>query len=353
VAAGAALSGGGFSGPPVNDARSYDIVVGTGGVGTGIFLALEGNHTLGREESRAAELLDRRDYCKLHIVSHYVQQLMGSDFLVVPIGKVGHDDRGRTVVEEMRQAGMDVSRVTLADRPTLFSVCFLYPDGDGGNLTTNTSASQAVSPGDIRDARAVFAAHRGRGIAVALPEVPLESRGVLLELATEHQFLRAATFVAGEIEGAIASRVLAHVDLLAVNLDEAAMIAGAAESEATDVVVKTAIARLEAMHPGIRVVVTAGRKGSWAWDGRALSHAPALDVAPVNTAGAGDAHLAGLLVATARGFDLATANRFASLVSGLNVTSRHTIEPDVTPAGLNVAARAHGLQLDPALFAPR
>ena len=57
--------------------RRYDVVVGTGGIGSGIFLALEGNRTLGREESRPAELLDQRDYCKLHIVCHYVQRLLG------------------------------------------------------------------------------------------------------------------------------------------------------------------------------------------------------------------------------------------------------------------------------------
>jgi ribokinase len=49
-----------------------------------------------------------------------------------------------------------------------------------------------------------------------------------------------------------------------------------------------------------------------------------------NTAGAGDAHLAGLVVATARGILLATANRYAALVCGLKVTSRHTINPDLT-----------------------
>ena len=96
--------------------RDYDVVIGTGGIGSGIFLALEGDHTLGREESRAANLLDQRDYCKLHIVSHYVQQLMGPDFPVIPIGKVGDDDRGRTVTEEMRNAGLDTSYVTQSDR---------------------------------------------------------------------------------------------------------------------------------------------------------------------------------------------------------------------------------------------
>jgi ribokinase len=64
--------------------RAYDIVVGTGGIGTGIFMALRGEHSLGREESRPAELLDRRDYCKLHIFSHYVQRLLGTEFPVVP-----------------------------------------------------------------------------------------------------------------------------------------------------------------------------------------------------------------------------------------------------------------------------
>ena len=42
-----------------------------------MFFALDGNHTLGREESRSGHFLDRRDYCKLHIVSHYVCRLLG------------------------------------------------------------------------------------------------------------------------------------------------------------------------------------------------------------------------------------------------------------------------------------
>ena len=64
--------------------RRYDVVVGTGGIGSGIFLALEGNRTLGREESRPADLLDQRDYCKLHIVSHYVRRLLGPDRFLEP-----------------------------------------------------------------------------------------------------------------------------------------------------------------------------------------------------------------------------------------------------------------------------
>ena len=102
--------------------RRYDVVVGTGGIGSGIFLALEGNRTLGREESRPADLLDQRDYCKLHIVCHYVRRLLGPEVAVLPIGKVGRDDAGRAVLEEMRATGLDTALVTTSTRPTLFAV---------------------------------------------------------------------------------------------------------------------------------------------------------------------------------------------------------------------------------------
>ena len=62
----------------IDDHSPYNRLVGIGGIGTGIFFALEGDHTLGRNESRAGRLLDVRDYCKLHIVIHYVAKLLGA-----------------------------------------------------------------------------------------------------------------------------------------------------------------------------------------------------------------------------------------------------------------------------------
>lgn len=329
---------------------TYDIVVATGGIGSGMFLALHGDRTLGREESRAATLLDQRDYCKQHIVCHYVQRLLGTAVRVVPIGKVGDDAPGRNAVAEMRAVGMDTTFVAVAPRPTLFSVCFLYPDGDGGNITTVGSASDCVGPDDIRRAVPVFAEHHGRGIAVALPEVPLEARAALLDLATEAGFRRVATFVSQEWEPVLDTGLLAKVDLLAVNLDEAAAFAGMpAEGISPADVLEAVRLRLRPVNPRLSVVVTAGRQGSWAWDGREVSHAAALDVEVAGTAGAGDAHLAGLVVAIARGLPLAAANRYAALVSGLKVMSRHTINPDVTAERVREAARSVGWPLPAAL----
>src|SRR5512136_2728498 len=108
----------------------YHAMLGVGGVGSGVFFALDGDHTLGREESRSGYFLDRKDYCKLHIISHYVQTLLGRDFQTYPVGKVGADDTGNRLLQEMQEAGLALDYIErIPDSPTLFSFCFIYPDG--------------------------------------------------------------------------------------------------------------------------------------------------------------------------------------------------------------------------------
>jgi ribokinase len=323
-----------------------DVVVGTGGIGTGIFLALEGEHTLGREESRAARLLDLRDYGKLHIVCHYLQRLLGPDVPVLPVGRVGHDEAGDRLLSEMAGAALDVSLVGRSGKPTLFSVCFLYPGGEGGNLTTSLSASSDVSTADVDRALPLLERHRGRGVALALPEVPLEARLRLLECASEHGFWRVATILPGEAHNHLANHVVGLADLLALNVDEAAALThrpttGHSASE----LVQVLVGRLSSDHPQLSLVVTAGAQGSWTWDGRTLAHAPALPVEVVGTAGAGDAHLAAVVAATVAGAALAEANRFASLVSGLAVSSGHTIHPALDAPFVAAAAERLGHSL--------
>ena len=85
------------------DASSpYRRLVGVGGIGTGLFFALEGDHDLGRNESRPARLKGVCDYCKLHIVAHYPTVLLGAGFEVVPVGKVGADGQAE---QESRLVG--------------------------------------------------------------------------------------------------------------------------------------------------------------------------------------------------------------------------------------------------------
>jgi len=309
----------------------YQVMLGVGGVGSGSFFALRGDHTLGREESRGGRFLDRRDYCKLHIISHYVKSLLGPEFLTVPIGQIGDDEVGQRLLGEMEDIGLDMRYVK--DSPgdqTLFSFCFVYPDGGGGNLTTDDSACAKVDAAFVAQAEVEFARFAGHGVAVAAPEVPLEAREKLLQLGTQYDLLRVASFVAEEIPAALEMGMLCHTDLLAINVDEAAAVADLSlvgrKSTPILEIVETAIDKLVGINPALFVSITAGKNGSWSWDGEALVHMSACEAEVVSTAGAGDAHLAGIIAGLVAGLDLRQAQELGTLTAGFSVTSPHTID---------------------------
>jgi len=319
-------------------------MIGTGGIGSGMFFALDGDHTLGREESRSGRFLDRRDYCKLHIVSHYVQSLLGPSFTTIPIGKVGQDEVGNHLLAEMREVGLDLRYVErVKEKPTLFDLCFIYPDGSGGNLTANDSACAMVDGASVARAEADFARFAGQGVALALPEVPLAARSALIELGSRHEFLKVASYTSGEIGRVVSEGALCEVDLLAVNLDEAAAAAGIpAEGRPPADIVEAAALALSKRHSGIWLTITAGSRGSWSWDGNNLSYLAAFPAPVVSTAGAGDAHLAGTLVGLVVGLPLPQAHELGALTAAMSVTSPHTINKEITRDSLRAFSENTG-----------
>ncbi len=327
------------------------VVVGTGGLGTGVIFALARNETLGREESRAARLLPAEDFCKLHIVFHYLRRLLPRDVLVVPVGCIGADASGSHVLELMADVGLDTSRLeALPDRPTLFSASFVYPDGDGGNISDSESASSAVTPDQV--VRAVREEHArnpdAQGFALALPEVPVATRVALLRAAREVGWGTVASFVAGEAEAVVAHGLLPESDLVVVNREEAAAVTGLppwhdpASARAT-------VEGLRTLAGTATLAVTGGSDGAWTWDGEALLHNPSMPAHVVSTAGAGDAFAAGLLVGTVAGASLADATALASLVASLAVESAGTINFGVGPEQVLSAATRSGTRLQPAI----
>jgi len=329
--------------------------VGIGGIGGGMFLALEGSHTLGREESRAARLLGARDACKLHIVAHHVAVLLGADpsgspFHVVALGDVGDDATGQWALAEMAASGIDTDLVRVRpDRPTLFSVCFRYPDGSGGNVTTLDSAAAALTVADVDALEPLLAAAGSRAIALAAPEVDLAPRRRLLELARAHGNLGVASFVSGEVAAARDDGMCSLADLVALNADEAESLTGRAFAPEDAVTIGAS-----------RLVVTAGARGAWAFSEGRAHHRPAISVDVAGTAGAGDALLGGVLAAIAAGVPLlppdgADPDAFACaldlgvLLAGLSVTSPHTIHPAADLDALLAFAERHGVAFAPPL----
>jgi len=328
----------------------YRTLVGTGGIGSGMFFALDGDHTLGREESRSGRILDRRDYCKLHIIAHYVAVLAGEAMRVFPVGRVGEDDAGRKLMGEMKQAGMDLRHVkALPETQTLFSFCFTYPDKSGGNMTVNDSACSRVTVGAVQDAEPLLAEYGGKCMVLAAPEVPMESRVALLRMGTRHGCFRSASFASGEMEQVRSENILDDVDYLAINVHEAALLAGVSAEQTPQETVNAAIKYLGANRPGLICSITAGRHGSWTWDGRTTRHLPPVEVRVASTAGAGDAFMAGMLVGLAAGFAVAEAHELANFTGSLSVSSPHTIHPGLDRVSLRELLDGSGLKVSSVL----
>jgi len=315
-----------------------------------MFFRLVGDHTLGRNESRPGELLDVRDYCKLHIILHYVAVLLGAGAApqgprVVPIGKVGDDEPGRRLIDEMRSAGMDTTMVQpVADHPTTLSVCFQYPDGSGGNITTSNAAGSLLSEQDVDRVEPLLAEHAGRFMALAAPEVPLAPRRRLLELASKHGAFRVGAFSSAQIGQARSDGVLGMLDLISMNEDEAAALCGVPydPADASKLLEATA-AVLTRENPDVRIIITAGARGAYGFQAGRWRHSPARSVTVRSTAGAGDALLAGAMVAEALGLSLLDENGGDAIKCGLDLavllaaascTSPHTIHPTLDAATL-------------------
>jgi ribokinase len=309
----------------------YTGIIGTGGIGSGKFFVLNGDHTLGREESRSGHFLDINDYCKQHIILHYIRILLGPSFSVIPIGKIGNDDIGQILFKEMIQTGFVMNRIEKVPQvSTLFSFCYSYPDGSGGNLTTDNSASARVDEDFIDRAGTDIENFGVKGIIMAAPEVPLIARQRLLELGKQHGLFCSASFTTEEINYALEAGIIANVDLIAINMDEASAVAGSfIDKTDPESIVQSAIQILRRSNVNILVSITAGKQGSWCWDSHQLNWFPAIVTRAASTAGAGDAFFAGVICGIALGLPLFEAQQLATLVAGLSVTSPHTIHRGV------------------------
>jgi len=196
-------------------------------------------------------------------------------------------------------------------------------------MTPDNSACSAVDVPAVLAAEAEFRRYAHSGIALAVPEVPLETRAKLLELGTQYDFFRVASFTSEEMSLNVSKDMLRNVDLLALNLEEAAVAASVPVGGRSQAVVEEAMQKLYQINSHMFISITAGQEGSWSWDGNLLHHVPAFRTEVESTAGAGDCHLAGIIVGVASGLALREAQELATLAAALSVTSPHTISKTI------------------------
>jgi sugar/nucleoside kinase (ribokinase family) len=265
--------------------------------------------------------------------------MLSPDIHVIAIGKVGNDSEGKRLLEEMQQAGIDTRFVEVdPENPTMYSVCIQYADKSGFNVTSSNNASGAVTPQYINDCiDSISGGIDSRTIVLAAPEVPVETRIAMLERGKSSGSFCAASILKEESEAFEQLGGFELCDLLSVNEDEAQAISRKKDTDKLEIV-KACYNRLAKRNPHIALIVTVGGNGSYCVRNNVIEHIPAKSSAVVNTAGAGDAYIAGVLCGLTLGMPLQypqgekniiRATDFGTLLAGLSVESKHTIAENI------------------------
>lgn len=337
----------------------YNKIVGTGGIGIGMLFYSEFSETLGRSESRMVLLSDAKDYCKQHIVFYYVA-ILAKDFSeIIPIGFVGDDANGRSLIAEMQREGMNTKFVgKCKDEPTMLSICLQYPDKEGCNFTAKNNASAHVTPEYIDDCLDQIGIDDKTIIAV-IPEVSAESRLELLKKGREHHAFNVLSVPVAEADFFAKANAFSMVDLLAVNEGEAQAIL---QKELTGEKLSMELYQLlSGENPEIVLLVTCGAEGAYSVVGGNIEFIPPLPGNTINTTGAGDAFLGGTLAGIAKGLKIQkghsdkffgettirSAVELGTLCAGMAVESKDSIAFEVTPEAVNDRIIKYNWSMEP------
>jgi len=275
----------------------FEKVIGIGGIGTGLLFHSSIAETLGRNESRLANLSDAKDYCKQHIVLHYTAVLSRDNVRVLPIGFVGDDAAGRQLISEMELSGMDTRYVGKSRlNSTMLSICLQYPNKDCCNITSINSAGIEV---DETYTRACLTREQVNGLTMlaVIPEAPLESRLAMLRYGRDKASFNALSVTSAEAREFLESDAFYAVDLLAVNCDEANALTGVAD--ALEPTTHRLYEMLKKWNSRIMLLVTDGKNGAISVFQDHFERVSSMPVDAVNTTGAGDACLGGVLAGLA------------------------------------------------------
>src|SRR6266480_3843507 len=226
---------------------------------------------------------------------------------VAMVGRIGADDFGRELVENLTANGVDASGV-LPDNSAATGAALIFVGPEGQNMI-------AVAPGanaglDTADVERAIDRLRAGGVLVMQLEIPMAvitPAAVAVRRAGAHVVLNASP--AQRLDPGF----LEQLDALVVNEREARDLVNEASPEAAAVA-------LRAMGPRT-AVVTLGPAGSVFCDESGVHSVQPYPVTAIDATGAGDAFVGALAVGIANGLPTEAAMRFGNAAGAAATTS--------------------------------
>ncbi len=253
---------------------------------------------------------------------------------VAMLGRVGGDDLGRQLRENLASSGCDVSGVLVTKDSTTGIALIFVADSGQNSIVIVAGANGKLSPEDVAGAASRF---DGAAYVLLQLESPLATV-VAAARAARRAGARVILDPAPAPSSALPAELLANVDILTPNETEAAILAGVSPrrlnaQEAFDVAW-----RLRASGPST-VIVKLGEQGVALVTADGSQVLPAPKVNAVDTTAAGDVFNAALAVALSEGAEIAAACQFANRAAALSVTRRGAQSAAPSRADLEAFAR--------------
>lgn len=243
------------------------------------------------------------------------------------VSLVGDDENGRAIVDHLRQAGANTNHVGFsATRPTAEYVAILEPGNDLALGIADMSVFDDIKPELVAPALAGLGENDWVLFDCNLPQTTIE----WLVAERQQRNFRIACDTVSTPKATKLANVMAGLDLLFTNRDEARAIAGSA---AADDALATALHQR-----GVStVVLTRGPDGLLIADSMGIQSIAAFPANPIDVTGAGDALVAGTLVALLAGKSIAEAAQDGALLAALTIESAASVLPDLSPGFLSEA----------------
>ncbi len=228
---------------------------------------------------------------------------------VAMIGKVGSDETGDALKNNLKAMGVDESMVTRADVPS--GIAMIIVEGGENRIILYKGANHSVTKADVDEG--LKNAKPGDALVMQL-EIPLETVTYAAAVAKQKGMLvllnPAPAVPLGE-------ELLKNVDIIAPNETETEILTGVGLD--SDVHIALAVKKLYQL--GVkRVIITMGSRGSIVAEGQTITPVEPRKVKAVDTTSAGDTFVGATVLRYLDGDTLEDAARFASVASSITVT---------------------------------
>jgi ribokinase len=227
---------------------------------------------------------------------------------VAMLGRVGKDNFGDLLLDNLKRNHVDTSRVRRDDAST--GTALIIVDGQGQNsIVLSPGANGKVRPSDVEPAS--FADLK---LILFQLEIPLET---VLQAASAAKKNGIRVLLNPAPARSLPDDLIAQADFLLPNETELNLLTGLAVE---DIPSAERAARALLAKGAQTVIVTLGANGALLVTKDFVKHAPAFQVDVVDTTAAGDAFIGGFASALLRGLDLEAAVRYANACGALATT---------------------------------